>query len=166
MIKLFVSDIDGTLTDGTIEVTSTGEISKRYSRIDGYGITKLLNTGVRVMILTSSKDTCDNFRFKAWEDGENFSLNQGIEDKYTFLKDYCEKEGIDIATEVAYIGDDENDLECLDAVKIYWVPSSSKLNIFSSMDRLWNWAYGKGGRGAVRLAIEEVIALNKEETNV
>jgi len=154
MIKLFVSDIDGTLTDGTIQMDSKGRVSKRYSRIDGQGISKLLATGVRVLFLTSSNDKCDRKRFETWEEERFCYLRQNVLYKINFLIRFCKDLEIDIKTEVAYIGDDMNDKECLEMVKYAFFPKDSFLSTKEFL-------YHSGGKGAVREATESVILINK-----
>ena len=132
-IRLFVSDIDGTMTNGHMLFDHAGNVSKSYHTRDCTALW-LLQTQwrIKVLMLTGSKHPCDRHRFKFLEDRANVRdrdpfcmaavveqepkhIVQGIHDKLAFLEGYLKEEGLDW-DEVAFIGDAYNDYECLKKV--------------------------------------------------
>ena len=113
-IKYLVMDVDGTLTDGKIYMGTSGEILKAFDIKDGYGIhDMLIPYGITPVIITgrSSKILENRCRELSITD-----LFQGIKDKIDVLKQYLCSNNSSLQ-EVAYIGDDLNDLPCMKLVK-------------------------------------------------
>src|SRR5690554_4930859 len=108
-IKLFIMDVDGTLTDGKIYIGNNGELFKSFNVKDGFGITKLYQNKIEPIIMTGRKS--DILLVRA-EELKITEIYQGVSDKVEKLKEVAEKFecGFD---EIAYIGDDENDIECM-----------------------------------------------------
>ena len=144
-IKLFVMDVDGTLTDGKIYVGAEGELFKAFNVKDGYGIHDLLMpAGITPVIITGRKSGVVEARCR----------ELGIERCYQGVRD---KVGLTY-TQVAYIGDDLNDLPCMEKVRsnggIVACPSDAvgpvrEIAMFVS-DR-------EGGNGAVRCFIDYLL---------
>ena len=105
-IKLFLTDVDGTLTDGGMYYTSTGDTMKKFNARDGMGLQLLQRTGIKVGIVTS--ETTDIVTRRAEKIGLDY-LVQGRRDggKLTAVLDICHTLGITLS-QVAYIGDDVN----------------------------------------------------------
>ena len=124
-IKLFLSDVDGTLTDAGMYYGENGEEFKKFNTHDGKGFELLRKAGIKTGIITSENTKIVANRAKKLK--VDF-LYQGLEHKgkLDIAKEICEKENISLQ-EVAYIGDDINDIDCLDfsAVKIT-VPNSTQ----------------------------------------
>ena len=111
-VKLLALDVDGTLTDGGLYYSDSGEELKKFNVKDGQGLKLLMTTGVTVAIITASTATSTIHRAK------KLGVTQvyiGVEDKLTVVHTLCEKLGIELA-QVAYAGDDVNDLPVLQAV--------------------------------------------------
>ena len=109
-IKLFVMDVDGTLTDGKVYIGSNGELMKAFSIKDGYGIRNLLiPAGIIPVIITGRKS--DILEYRCSELGIT-DIYQNVDDKFVVLKKVCHEYGISLS-EVAYIGDDMNDMSCM-----------------------------------------------------
>ena len=105
-IRLFLTDVDGTLTDGGMYYTSTGDTMKKFNTRDGMGLQLLQRAGVKVGIVTS--ETTEIVTRRAEKLGLDF-LVQGKRDggKLAAALDICSSMGITMS-QVAYIGDDVN----------------------------------------------------------
>ncbi len=109
-IKYFIMDVDGTLTDGKIYMGSNGELCKTFDVKDGYGIHgMLIPTGITPIIITGRKS---DIILQRCIELDILEVYQGISDKAFFLKNI-----ISDLSKVAYIGDDINDLMCMNLVK-------------------------------------------------
>lgn len=149
-IKMFAMDVDGTLTDGKIYIGNRGEVFKAFDVKDGLGIKKLMNAGILPVIITGRSSEIVTYRCK--ELGIQF-VYQGVKDKLQLLQKIADEQEIGL-DEVAYIGDDLNDYEVLKMVGVGFVPNDaiSDLN-GNGLIRLSK----KGGRGAVREAIDRLL---------
>lgn len=156
-IRLLVMDVDGTLTDGRICIGADGEMMKTFNCKDGYGIKHLLpDAGITPMIITGRDSTI--LARRADELGIT-ELHQGVHDKLPLLKRLMEERGL-TRNEVAYIGDDLNDLEAIRFAGLSGCPADSTQGIIDVVDYVCR---RDGGRGAVREFIEHMIRLNESE---
>lgn len=151
-IKLFVMDVDGTLTDGKIYMAPSGEAMKAFNIKDGCGIHDLLvPAGIIPIIITSRKSDIVMNRCKEIGIKE---IYQGVRNKLDKLKEIT---GMDLA-EVAYIGDDINDLECMNYVINGGGIVGCPMDAVERVRTLANYiAPHNGGDGAVRDFIEWLI---------
>ena len=101
-IKLFLTDIDGVLTDAGMYYTENGDELKKFNTLDGKAFELLRNAGIKTGIITSEKTRIVERRAKKIK--TNY-LYQGIKDKLDIAKEICRKENITLK-QVAYIGDD------------------------------------------------------------
>lgn len=162
-IKYFVMDVDGTLTDGKIYMGENGELCKAFNIKDGHGICHLLpSIGAKPVIITGRKSRILENRCR---DLGITELYQGIENKISVLAEISQGN----AAQVAYIGDDLNDYECMQWVKSaggsVGCPSDAAEQVLNIADFI---SKKKGGDGAVRDYIEWLvssIAQNKKENN-
>jgi 3-deoxy-D-manno-octulosonate 8-phosphate phosphatase (KDO 8-P phosphatase) len=151
MIKYLVMDVDGTLTDGKIYMGNNGEIMKAFDIKDGCGIHDIaIPAGIVPVIITgrSSKIL------------ENRCKELGIENLYQGIRNKIEKL-LTITTDfstVAYIGDDINDLSCMEPVKtaggLVGCPADAVKKVVDIADFV---STRNGGNGAVREFIEWVL---------
>ena len=153
MIKIIVMDVDGTLTDGKIYMGQNGEIMKAFSVKDGLGITKLHSRGIIPVIITGRCSSILNRRAKELN---IFEVQQGVQDKVKKLKEIAEKYNC-MLDEIAYIGDDENDLECMRLCGLTGCPADAVQNVKEHTNFVSNM---KGGEGAVRDFIEFLLRFN------
>ncbi len=149
-IKLFLSDVDGTLTDAGMYYDIHGNEMKKFNTHDGKGFELLRKQGIKTGLITSENTKIVENRAKKLKVDY---LYQGLEHKgkLEIAKEICEKEGITL-DDVAYIGDDINCKELLSNVGIAACPSSS-LNEIKEMYSIIN-LNSKGGEGAVREFVE------------
>jgi 3-deoxy-D-manno-octulosonate 8-phosphate phosphatase (KDO 8-P phosphatase) len=143
-IKVLVMDVDGTLTDGKINIGEHGEIMKSFSCKDGYALrTFLPQYGIIPVIITGRESKIVEARAK--ELGITM-IYQGIGDKLTLLKHLADENQWSM-DEIAYIGDDLNDWDCLKACGLTAGPSDSCREVLAYVDYVCKV---KGGEGAVR----------------
>lgn len=152
MVKYLIMDVDGTLTDGKIYMSPSGEAMKAFNIKDGCGIHDLLiPVGIVPVIITSRTSEIVMNRCKEIGITEVY---QGVKDKLQKLSEVCE-ESYDT---VAYIGDDINDLPCMNMVLTEGGIVGCPADAVESVIRIANYvAPHNGGNGAVRDFIEWVI---------
>ena len=155
MIKLLIMDVDGTLTDGKINISSTGELFKSFSVKDGYGIVSSIKKGITPIILTGRVSEIVVCRAKELKIQD---VRQGISNKLEELKKIINEYNVSI-DEIAYVGDDLNDLEIFQFLKYTFAPNDS-------YEKIKKIAYqvlqNNGGNGAVREAIDRIYIINNE----
>ena len=148
-------DVDGTLTDGKIYIGAEGEVMKAFNVKDGYGIGKLHSLGIIPSIITGRKSEIVNIRAKELKIQEVY---QGEDQKINRLKELSLKYDCDLS-EIAYIGDDENDIECMQICGITACPSDAVNLVKRISDYV---CINNGGEGAVREFIDYLIDNNCE----
>lgn len=153
-IKMLILDVDGTLTDGRIYIGSQGEIMKAFNVKDGLGIVKLQTHGIIPVIITGRQSDILTYRAKELNIVEVF---QGVNNKIEKLKEVLNKYDVKLK-EVAYIGDDENDLECMKMCAIKGCPADAVDIVIKISDYVCK---RNGGEGAVREFIDYLLKLNK-----
>ena len=153
MIKYLVMDVDGTLTDGKIFMSPSGEAMKAFSIKDGYGIHDILiPSGITPVIITGRSSDIVLNRCKELGITE---IHQGVKDKVEKLKSL-----VSDFSEVAYIGDDLNDFACMAAVKSFGglvgCPADAVEKVKAIADYV---AIHNGGEGAVRDFVEWICEI-------
>lgn len=148
MIKLLVMDVDGTLTDGSIFMGPNGEAMKRFNCKDGYGLCHIVpELGITPAIITGRTSQILVERCKELHITH---LVQNSQDKVSALSDMLAELQLDWS-EVAYIGDDLNDLAVMKRVGLRGCPSDAVKGIKEICEYVCE---AEGGRGAVREFIE------------
>ena len=157
MIELIVLDVDGTLTDGKIIYTSTGDEIKNFDVKDGLAIaswTKKLHK--RVVIITGRKSILVETRAKELGITHIF---QGVDNKDEILETILDKENL-TWEQVAGIGDDLNDFKMLQKVGLSFAVADAVNDIKSCCDVVCSQ---NGGEGAVREMIEYILRLDEQK---
>jgi YrbI family 3-deoxy-D-manno-octulosonate 8-phosphate phosphatase len=149
-IKALVMDFDGVHTDDSALVHSDGTESVKVSRSDGMGIQMLKKAGIPMLIL--SKETNKIVAVRAEKLG--VEVLHGVDDKLPVLIKWCKDKGIDLGN-VCYIGNDVNDLECIEAVG--WPATPRDANP-AAVSRAAITVSKDGGSGAVREICEMILA--------
>jgi 3-deoxy-D-manno-octulosonate 8-phosphate phosphatase (KDO 8-P phosphatase) len=161
MYKFLVMDVDGTLTDGKIYVGNDGELFKSFDVKDGCGIAVVLpKYGVIPVVITARKSAIVANRCKELNVKE---CRQGVMNKYEVLcqvlADYSRADGVEYTLrDVAYIGDDLVDLQCMMPVKsaggLVACPSDAIREVKDISDYICS---NRGGDGAVRELIDWMV---------
>ena len=118
-IRLFATDVDGVLTDAGMYYSESGEELKKFNTRDGMGIKLLQRAGLITAIVTQERT-----KLVAWR-GEKLMMpevHQGVMDKLSLVREMAARHGLSM-DEVAYIGDDINDLATLKAVGFSATPA-------------------------------------------
>ena len=150
-IKLFLTDVDGVLTDAGMYYSENGDELKKFNTRDGKGIELLRKAGIKTGIITSENTKIVKNRAKKLKMDY---LYQGVRNKLQVAKEICTKEGIGLE-QVAYIGDDINCLELLQKVGLAACPADADEEI----RRIPNIIHlsKKGGNGVVRELIFKIL---------
>lgn len=143
-------DVDGVLTDGGIIWDSSGREAKIFNAQDGLGISLAKCSGFLIIWITGRNSPVVEKR--AEELGVDLLL-QGARGKARALKDACQQLRIS-PKEVAYIGDDLNDLPAISLAGLKIAVGNAVEEIKQSADLVLE---KEGGKGAVREAIEEIL---------
>lgn len=147
-IKALVMDVDGTLTDGSIYIGENGEIMKRFYVRDGQAIKHFLpRMGIIPIIITGR---ISEIVLQRCQELDICHLVQGSGDKLSDLKVVLNTLDITLE-ETAYIGDDVNDLECMQAVGVCACPCDADQSVVKIAHIVTRAA---GGYGTVREFIE------------
>ena len=141
-IRAVVMDFDGVHTNDLATVTEDGQESVSVSRSDGMGIELLKKAGIPMVILSKDKNGVVLARAKKL----GIAAFNALDDKVPALQKWCKEQGVELA-DVAYIGNDINDSECLKLVGWPVVPSDAN----PSIRHLAKIVLSKrGGAGAIR----------------
>lgn len=154
-IKLLVLDVDGTLTDGKINMGESGELFKSFSILDGFGIKDMaIPHGIVPTIITGRHSKIVENR--ALELGIT-NIFQSKSNKLTVLKEIMAEKSIK-TDEIAYIGDDLNDEETILFVKEGGGITGAPANAVENIKKIVNYnCERQGGDGAVREFIEYLL---------
>lgn len=150
-IKAFFFDVDGVLTNGDIIYDDTGREYKHFNVKDGYIISHLKKAGITVGIITGRESKVVALR--AAELKLDF-CHQGIVDKFSVFQKMADYHGLK-KKQIAYMGDDINDLRCLAASGLSSCPGDALAYVRSRVDLVTS---AGGGRGAVRELADLILA--------
>ena len=150
-IKLVALDMDGTLTDGSINISGEGEMFKRFNAKDGLGITTARRYGLRISVITGRKGPAVQRR--AEELGIAEDVMSGISAKKEALLALADKYRLSLE-EIAFMGDDLNDLPALLAAGLPAAPADAADDVRQRVSYI---ASHNGGQGAVRDLLELIL---------
>ena len=142
-IKLVISDIDGVLTDGGMYYSSTGEFLKKFNTKDSFGMELLLKNGIKTIFLTREKSIINE---KRAEKIAIVDLYSGIKNKEMLIPKILKKYNVTL-DEIAYIGDDLNDLQFMNQVGFSATPCDGIFDIKKISDYICK---SSGGNGSFR----------------
>jgi YrbI family 3-deoxy-D-manno-octulosonate 8-phosphate phosphatase len=130
--------------------SETGDELKKFNTHDGMGIKLLQKEGLITAIVTQERTQLVARRAEKLAIPE---LYQGVMDKLSVIREMAERHGVTL-DQVAYIGDDVNDLEALKAVGFSSAPADALPKIIRSVDYVCR---KRGGEGAVREVVEMIL---------
>ena len=149
-IKLIITDVDGVLTDGGRYFSEKGEITKRFHVRDGMGINILLRNGIETVIITKENSKI----VKKWAKEMNVSKTySGIKIKEKEIDKICTYYNV-LPSEIAFIGDDVNDIELMKKVGFSVTPSDGILQAKKIANYVCTTS---GGNGALREMIDLIL---------
>lgn len=145
-------DVDGVLTDGTVQVNELGEQLRTFSIKDGYALQLAVKQGLFVAIITGGNSLGVRKRLEGL--GID-AVYMGVSNKLELLQDLLEKHHF-TASEVLFMGDDIPDLSCMQAVGIAACPKDAVEEIKQVSSYISPF---KGGAGCVRDVLEKILKL-------
>jgi 3-deoxy-D-manno-octulosonate 8-phosphate phosphatase (KDO 8-P phosphatase) len=154
MIKLIVTDVDGTLTDGGVYYDNHGNEIKKFCTKDGMGVCVAHKAGIKVMVLTGREFQATTRRMEELDVDYIF---QGVENKEVFLLKWMKENKMDI-TDTAYVGDDLNDLRPMKLCGYRACPSDAVAQIRELSDYISSVTGGHG-------VLEDVVLHYLKETD-
>jgi YrbI family 3-deoxy-D-manno-octulosonate 8-phosphate phosphatase len=157
-VRLLVLDFDGVLTDNTVTVRSDGMESVTCWRGDGIGTSALVEAGIEVRVLSKERDPVVAIRCTKL----GLPFDQGIDDKPAVLRSLLDERGLE-AAQVAYVGNDVNDLGCLELVGLPIVVADAHPSVLHAAAWVTTAA---GGRGAVREVCDRLVAAQRSALDV
>ncbi len=149
-IRLFATDVDGVLTDAGMYYSESGDEWKKFNTRDGMGIKLLQKAGLITAIVTQERTRLVARRAEKLAIPE---LHQGVLDKLSVIREMAACHGL-LLSQVAYIGDDINDLESLKAVGFSASPADGMPEIRRVVDYVCR---ENGGEGAVRELADMIL---------
>lgn len=152
-IKLFITDIDGTLTDGGMYYSENGDELKKFNTRDGMGIQMLREAGIKTAIITSEDRQLNQRRAEKLK-VDYIRQGKGNGGKVAVANEIAKEIGISMQ-EVAYIGDDVNCIDLLSQVGFAACPADAcqRVKIIPGIIVLTR----KGGDGCVRELVEMIL---------
>ena len=141
-IRLIGFDFDGVFTDNMVYVFEDGAESVRCSRGDGIGLKKLKHLGIEAVIISTESNPVVSARAHKLQ----IRCVQNCADKRKALEDIVEEIGISLS-EVAFVGNDINDLPCLTCVALPIVVQDAHQDV---IELALYQTKNPGGYGAVR----------------
>ncbi len=148
-IKAVIFDFDGVFTDNLVSLNEAGVESVFCSRSDGVGIKMLQDSGIQLLILSKERNSVVSAR------GEKLGVEvvQGCDDKKTRLLQWIKENNLELLN-CAYIGNDINDIECMEMVGLSVAP----VDAHPDVDDVTIWKLrSMGGRGAIREFADSVV---------
>ena len=150
-IKMVITDFDGIFTDNSIIINEDMSISRKVSFKDVMGVSLLVRNGIDVAIISGEKNSAIELfaqKFKLKE------IHMDVRNKLEVLKDILERNNLS-KEEVIYIGDDVNDIECLNFVttKITVPNANKKVKALENIQITET----SGGEGAFREIVDNIL---------
>ena len=149
-IRLFATDVDGVLTDAGMYYSESGDEWKKFNTRDGMGIKLLQRAGLITAIVTQERTRLVTRRAEKLAIPE---LHQGVMDKLSVIREMAARHGLSL-DQVAYIGDDVNDLKALKAVGLSASPADGLPQVLRVVRYV---CQKKGGEGAVRELADMIL---------
>lgn len=151
--KLVITDIDGVWTDGGMYYTVEGDVMKRFSVKDGWGVIFLHKLDIPVAIMTGENSQIVQKRADKLKISHCYI---GVKDKVAQAEEVCRELGITL-DEVAFIGDDLNDLPLLRKVGFSASPCNTPDYVKQEVKYV---TVAHGGHGAFREFVEKILQDN------
>jgi 3-deoxy-D-manno-octulosonate 8-phosphate phosphatase (KDO 8-P phosphatase) len=157
-VRVVLTDCDGVLTDGSVLYGPEGEALKRFSLKDGMGVERLREAGIATAIVTREHSACARRRAEKLRLPFHF---EGVADKVAHLPEIVRQTGHTLE-ELAFIGDDVNDLAVMEAVASAGLTGAPQ-DAFPRVRRRAHFRSSlPGGEGAFREFAEWILELRGE----
>ena len=151
-IKLIATDVDGVLTDGGMYYSSKGDVLKKFHARDGMAVSILKKNTIPTVIITKER----NQIVKKWSSKMNIDkLFDGVKNKEEIVSKLCKSYGLS-ENNIAYIGDDVNDLEILKKTGFAATPKDGNMEVKKIVDYICK---NRGGEGVLREICDLIISI-------
>lgn len=154
-ITTFVFDVDGVLTDGTVTVTTAGELYRTMNTKDGYALKTAVSNGFNVCIISGGTNEGVRIRLRGLGITD---IHLGVMHKPEVLDEYLDIYGIN-PENVLYMGDDIPDLHVMKLVGLPCCPQDAVPEIKEISKYV---SHKNGGKGCVRDVIEQVLKVQEK----
>ena len=149
-IKILLTDVDGVLTDGGMYYSNKGDIMKKFHARDGMAISLLKKNGIPTVLVTKEK----TMTVKQWAKKMNIKkLYDGVVKKEQIIEKICHEFKVKVE-EIAFIGDDVNDVKLLEKVGLAVMPNDGIKQLRIICDYRCKSC---GGEGALREIIDLIL---------
>ena len=150
-IKLVISDVDGVLTDGGMYYSARGDIQKKFHARDGMGMSILKRNNIPTVIITKEK----NQIVKKWASKMSVDrLFDGVKKKEILVPKLCKLYNLK-EENIAYIGDDVNDIGIMMKIGISITPKDGNVEVKKIANHI---AKSSGGRGVLREVCDLIVS--------
>jgi 3-deoxy-D-manno-octulosonate 8-phosphate phosphatase (KDO 8-P phosphatase) len=180
-VKALVFDVDGVFTDGSVILDHNGDLQRIMNTKDGFIVKYAIDMGIDVAIISGGKSNAvlrrfmdlgledvylgvkgvfsPEFKAKICPNADEASTANEVTkckeaNKMDTLRKFCDKKGIDLKTQVLYMGDDIPDLEVLSNVYLSTCPNDAVTEVQNVADYISQYP---GGKGCVRDVVEQVL---------
>ena len=150
-MRLLCVDVDGVLTDAGMYYGPGGEVLKKFNTRDGMGLARVREAGIAVAIISGEDSAIVHARAAKLKIDDVFS---GVSNKRTVVDELCVRQNLKL-DEVAFIGDDLNDLPALECVGLACAVADAAEPVKAVAHYI---TQQRGGDGAVREVCELLIA--------
>jgi YrbI family 3-deoxy-D-manno-octulosonate 8-phosphate phosphatase len=150
-IRLLITDVDGVLTDGGMYYGPEGEAFKKFNTRDGMASALWRKAGLHLAIVTGEDSPSVKQRAKKLKITE---LHNGVSDKLPVVRALAEKYNLSLQ-QIAYIGDEINDLEAMGAVGFVGCPADAHASVRAAAHFICNT---KGGDGCLREFVDHILS--------
>jgi 3-deoxy-D-manno-octulosonate 8-phosphate phosphatase (KDO 8-P phosphatase) len=158
-ITTFIFDVDGVLTDGTVAITTSGEMLRKMNIKDGYALKTAVDNGFNVCVISGGSNEGVRIRLRGLGITD---IYLGAHNKIEQLVEYLDIYNIK-AENVLYMGDDIPDVPVMKLVGLPCCPQDAVPEIKELSKYI---SHKNGGKGAVRDVIEQVLKVqNKWDVN-
>ena len=158
LIKLVITDVDGVLTDGGMYYSDKGDIMKKFHARDGMGVTLLKKQKIPTIIITKEKTKI----VREWSKRMSIHyLYDGIQNKLSLLTKITKKYNLQ-SQNIAFIGDDVNDVQLLKCVGLSASPGDGSLEAKKVSDYTCK---NIGGNCAFREFVDLILTFKKSKYN-
>lgn len=154
-IKVFVLDVDGVLTDGTLLLMDDGQMARTMHTRDGYAMQLAIKKGYKIVVISGGASEAVRIRLNKLGINDIF---MSASDKGKILQEYISKNNVE-ARQVLYMGDDVPDVAPMRLAGLACCPADACTEVKNISHYI---SYLNGGKGCVREVIEKVMLLNND----
>tara|TARA_B110000263_G_C14951585_1_gene348334 strand:- start:88 stop:555 length:468 start_codon:yes stop_codon:yes gene_type:complete len=141
-VQLIIYDFDGVMTDNKVYFDQDGNEMVQVNRSDGLGIAEIKKIGIEQIIISTETNAVVSSRANKL----GIKCLQGIDNKKKTLQKYCKEHNYDL-NNIAFVGNDINDLEAMKIAGYTFCPFDAHESILNISDHVFN---SKGGDGVIR----------------